>query len=102
MQSTEKQKSYARFVRKMIKKMNLWGSGELLLEKYPVFFEELLQAFAGMKKETAISSEVLRLYRLFFSKGDEKIRRVFVPEFYVWNLVPLYGGESCEAGHFRL
>ena len=35
MQSTEKQKSYARFVRKMIKKMNLWGSGELLLEKYP-------------------------------------------------------------------
>lgn len=81
MQSTEKQKSYARFVRKMIKKMNLWGSGELLLEKYPVFFEELLQAFAGMKKETAISSEVLRLYRLFFSKGDEKIRRVFVPEF---------------------
>lgn len=81
MQSTEKQKSYARFVRKMIKKMNLWGSGELLLEKYTVFFAELLQAFAGMKKETSISNEVLRLYQLFFSKSDANIRRVFVPEF---------------------
>ncbi len=80
-QSTEKQKSYARFVRKMIKKMNLWGSGRLLLEKYPAFFEELLKAFASMKKETYISEEVLRLYRLFFSAGSASFRRIIVPEF---------------------
>lgn len=39
MQSTEKQKSYARFVRKLIKKMNLWDNDALLLEKYPAFLK---------------------------------------------------------------
>ena len=47
MQSTEKQKSYARFVRKFIKKMNLWDCGPLLLDAYPSLFERLLQEFAG-------------------------------------------------------
>lgn len=81
MQSTEKQKSYARFVRKMIKKMNLWGSDRFLLKKYPVLFEKLLKAFADMKKETSISDEILCLYRLFFFRSGAPIHRVFVPEF---------------------
>lgn len=81
MQSTEKQKSYARFVRKLIKKMNLWDNDALLLEKYPAFFEDLLKEFAGMKKETIISDEALRLYRLFFSRSVASVQRIFVPDF---------------------
>lgn len=81
MQSTEKQKSYARFVRKLIKKMNAWGCDALLLEQYPVLFERLMKAFADMKKDTSLSDEVLSLYSLFFSKSCPHPERIFVPDF---------------------
>lgn len=81
MQSTEKQKSYARFVRKLIKKMNLWDCDALLLEKYPFLFEKLLETFAAMKKETSLSEEMRSLYRLFFSQTCPCPERVFVPDF---------------------
>lgn len=81
MQSTEKQKSYARFVRKFIKKMNLWDCGPLLLDAYPSLFERLLQEFAGMKKETSLSEELLHLYRLFVRKCTPNPERIFVPDF---------------------
>lgn len=81
MQSTEKQKSYARFVRKLIKKMNLWDCNTLLLEQYPVLFEKLMKAFAAMKKDTSFSDEMLSLYSLFFSQSCPCPKRIFVPDF---------------------
>lgn len=81
MQSTEKQKSYARFVRKLIKKMNAWDCDALLLEQYPNLFEKLMKAFADMKKDTSLSDEVLSLYSLFFSRSCSCPRRIFVPDF---------------------
>ena len=82
MQSTEKQKSYARFVRKLIKKMNLWDCDALLLEKYPFLFEKLLETFAAMKKETSpVGGGCEASTGCFFHRPAPCPERVFVPDF---------------------
>ena len=45
----EKQKSYARFVRKLIKKLEAWDCAQLLLDCYDELFEGLMSQFARMK-----------------------------------------------------
>lgn len=81
LQLLEKQKSYARFFRKLIKKIDAWDCPELLLQKYPDFFWELIQTFAGMKKETWLSGEILRLYGSFFSQLMPEPESVLLPDF---------------------
>lgn len=80
-QLLEKQKSYARFFRKLIKKIDAWDCHELLLEEYPRLFGELMGTFARMKKETYFSGELLSLYRMFFSETVKKPEAVFLPNF---------------------
>ncbi len=77
----EKQKSYARFFRKLIKKMDAWEDRELLLRAYPALFEKLMEEFARAKKETHISENLLELYRMFFSRQAPDSRRLFLPSF---------------------
>lgn len=77
----EKQKSFARFFRKLIKKMDAWGSDELLLSVYGELFEKLLSEFARMKKESFVSKELVCLYELFFGNSDNRIQKVFLPDF---------------------
>lgn len=80
-QSLEKQKSYARFFRKFIKKIDGWECKELLLDRYPRLFGHLLEEFARAKKDSYISEELLVLYRMLFSKTNPRPKRVFVPDF---------------------
>ena len=80
-QSQEKQKSFARFIRKIIKKIDAWDCDELLFEQYPYLFEELLYEFSKLKKETFISEGVQNLYRLFFDYSDSGCSRVILPHF---------------------
>lgn len=77
----EKQKSYARFFRKLIKKMDTWNSEEVLLDNYAAFFHQLMVEFARMKKETYVSEDLLSIYRLFLSSAAARAKRVFLPEF---------------------
>ena len=83
--SQEKQKSLARFIRKLIKKIDAWDCDDLLYEQYPTLFAELMTGFAGARKETHISEPALSLYRLFFNLDDEEAGKdktvIFVPEF---------------------
>ena len=91
----EKQKSYARFFRKLIKKMDAWDNKALLLENYAKLFYQLMAEFARMKKETYISKELLEIYRLFLSSAADRAKRVFLPEFsYGLLFAPLTGGEK--------
>lgn len=81
-ETQEKQKSYARFIRKLIKKMDSWGMEEDLLRFYPVCFETLMIEFSNMKKETGIPENILALYDLFSEEDRGKEgRKVFQPEF---------------------
>lgn len=80
-QSLEKQKSYARFFRKLIKKIDGWDCTELLLAKYPQLFGQLLEEFARAKKDSYISRDLMDVYRMLFSRTGRKARRVFVPDF---------------------
>ncbi len=81
-ETQEKQKSYARFIRKLIKKMDSWGMEEDLLELYPVCFEALMVEFSNMKKETGIPDNILTLYDIFSEEDHARMsRKVFQPEF---------------------
>ena len=80
-QSQEKQKSFARFIRKIIKKIDAWDCDQLLFEQYPVLFEKMLGEFAKLKKETYISQGVQNLYRLFFAYSDADCERLILPGF---------------------
>ena len=82
--SLEKQKSYARFFRKFIKKIDGWDCKEELLEQYPALFIHLITEFARLKKDTHISEELCELYNEFFlcifnETGEKK--RILLPEF---------------------
>lgn len=80
-QSLEKQKSYARFIRKIIKKIEAWESCAQLSLLYGDLFEEMMGGFARLKKETYISEDLLHLHRMFYADRQETIRRVFLPDF---------------------
>ena len=81
-ETQEKQKSYARFIRKMIKKLDLLAQEEATLSLYPSCFEALMLEFSNMKKETGIPEAIMELYHIF---GEEKHKenscKVFQPEF---------------------
>ena len=77
----EKQKSYARFFRKLIKKIDAWGKDEILLSSYGDMFELLLLGFARAKKETYISDDVISLFRLMYEYRESSVKRAFLPDF---------------------
>lgn len=83
--SQEKQKSLARFIRKLIKKIDAWDSDDLLFENYGIFFGDLVTGFARARKDTHLSEAALSLYQLFFDldhQGETGTERtLFVPEF---------------------
>lgn len=95
-QSLEKQKSYARFFRKFIKKIDGWDCKALLLEHYPQLFGNLLEEFARAKKETYISEELLGLYRMIFQQTNPAPKKVFVPDFQYGVLYRTISGEVDE------
>ena len=80
-QSLEKQKSFARFIRKLIKKMDGWEDRELLLAHYGEMFELLMGGFARMKKETYFSKGIQDLHRMFFSQNVHTVKNIFLPGF---------------------
>ena len=80
-QSQEKQKSLARFIRKLIKKIDAWDSDDLLYLYFPDYFEELILAFSGMKKETAISEGIRQLAQMFFDRSKTSADRIIIPEY---------------------
>lgn len=82
--SLEKQKSYARFFRKFLKKIEGWNPKEELLRQYPDLFILLMTEFARLKKDTYISEELCELYTGFFNKdgsADEEKETILLPEF---------------------
>lgn len=82
--SLEKQKSYARFFRKFLKKIDGWSCKEELLRQYPTLFIQLITEFARLKKDTYISDALCKVYQGFFSynpnKKEEKTQ-ILLPEF---------------------
>ena len=70
--SLEKQKSYARFFRKFLKKIDGWDCKEELLRQYPKLFVLLIAEFAKLKKDTYISEELSELYHKFFCRRFHK------------------------------
>lgn len=66
--SLEKQKSYARFFRKFLKKIDGWDCKEELLRRYPELFVQLVTEFARLKKDTYISDALCQVYHGFFSR----------------------------------
>ena len=93
-QSLEKQKSYARFFRKFIKKIDSWSCKELLLEQYPGLFGRLLEEFARAKKDSYISGELTGLYRMIFNQENPNPRKVFIPDFQYGVLYQTMLGDS--------
>lgn len=78
----EKKKSLARFIRKLIKKMNAWEEKELLLEQYGKYFAQLMYEFAKLKKETHISDTALSLFEIFLNESSSKeYAYLFQPHF---------------------
>ena len=108
----EKQKSYARFFRKMVKKLDSWGQGEELLLHYPDSFENLIMELSTMKKETGIPEHILSLYGLFSEENRlKKSRKVFQPEFRYGSLLrtmlsdcedPFYCGYEMDQDYIEL
>lgn len=80
-QLLEKQKSYARFFRKLIKKLDAWDCPALLLRQYPTLFAMLMNTFSGMKKDTWMTGELLNLYHMFFEETMPDPLRVLLPDF---------------------
>lgn len=78
---SEKKKSYARFIRKLIKKVDRFECDELLLKDYPDLFRKLIIEFSRMKKSTYISETVLKLFEMFFQDSGREERKIFLPEF---------------------
>lgn len=82
--SLEKQKSYARFFRKFLKKINGWNPKEELLSQYPNLFILLVTEFARLKKDTYISEELCELYNIFFNNNVQSVsekKKFLLPEF---------------------
>ena len=82
--SLEKQKSYARFFRKFLKKINGWNPKEELLSQYPNLFILLVTEFARLKKDTYISEELCELYNNFFNNNVQSVsekKKFLLPEF---------------------
>ncbi len=78
----EKQKSLARFIRKLIKKINAWENKEVLCSHYGEFFSHLMGEFAKQKKETHISEPLIRLYEILLNDSRKKENsHLFQPEF---------------------
>jgi len=77
----EKHKSFARFIRKLIKKIDAWESEELLYSMFPSLFDELMIGFSQARKETGIRDSILSLYQMFFDNRPCDCPVVFVPEF---------------------
>ena len=109
-ETQEKQKSYARFIRKLIKKLDTWGTGEELLRLYPSCFESLMVEFSNMKKETGIPENILALYETFTQEKKES-RKIFHPEFRYGSLLrrllsdcrePFYCGYETCADYIEL
>lgn len=96
--SQEKQKSLARFIRKLIKKIDAWNSDDLLYENYGSFFGQLVTGFARVRKDTHLSEEALSLFKLFFDMedrgGEVEERILFVPEFRYGLLYKAMGSEK--------
>lgn len=111
-ETQEKQKSYARFIRKLIKKLDSWGMEEDLLALYPSCFEALMIEFSNMKKETGIPENILALYDLFSEEDHARdSRRVFQPEFRYGSLLrrllsdcqnPFYCGYETSEDYIEL
>lgn len=81
-ETPEKQKSYARFIRKFIKKLDILGQEKILFDLYPSCFEALMVEFSTMKKETGIPEPILALYEIFAKeKQSQDVYSVFQPEF---------------------
>lgn len=80
-QQLEKQKSYARFFRKMIKKIDAWGTDISLLKAYGDLFEKLMEEFARAKKDSFVSKDILTLLNFVFDYSHNRIRKGFLPEF---------------------
>lgn len=82
--SLEKQKSYARFFRKFLKKINGWNPKEELMSQYPNLFILLVTEFARLKKDTYISEELCELYNNFFNNNVQSVsekKKFLLPEF---------------------
>lgn len=81
--SLEKQKSYARFFRKFLKKIDGWDCKEELCRQYPELFVRLITEFAKLKKDTYISDTLCQIYGGFFSKDSENNKKteILLPEF---------------------
>lgn len=81
--SLEKQKSYARFFRKFLKKIDGWDCKEELCRQYPELFVRLITEFAKLKKDTYISDTLCQVYNGFFSKNSENDKKteILLPEF---------------------
>ncbi len=82
--SLENQKSYARFFRKFLKKINGWNPKEELLSQYPNLFILLVTEFARLKKDTYISEELCELYNIFFNNNVQSVsekKKFLLPEF---------------------
>ncbi len=111
-ETQEKQKSYARFIRKLVKKLDSWGTDEELLASYPVCFETLMIEFSNMKKETGIPDPILDLFEIFFEENRARQeRKVFHPEFRYGSLLrrlladctdPLYCGYETGEDYIEL
>lgn len=97
-QPQEKQKSYARFFRKIIKKIEAWQKEELLYQCYPACFEALVQEFASMKKDTSIPTNIVELYQAFTGEEEKKEKiSVFQPEFRYGSLLRSVVGDSSHS-----
>lgn len=77
----EKQKSFARFFRKLIKKIDAWDSEDMLYLHFADYFEELITEFSRMKKETFLSDGLFSLFKLFFDHSGSPMDRVILPYF---------------------
>lgn len=79
--SLEKQKSFARYIRKIIKKLDAVPDKEQLLAMYPDIFEELVRGFAKARKDTAISPAVEALLKLAYARNAKTPARAMMPDF---------------------
>lgn len=94
--SLEKQKSFARFFRKLIKKICGWDCNALLLEHYPDFFTALVAGFSKMKKRTYLPAALPALYRMFFQESPSDKNRIFFPYFQYGALLETSFGNNGE------
>ncbi len=101
--SGEKQKSFARFIRKWVKKIYyLEEDGGISYESFPSFFSELIGEFSQDKKEAKIHPDIQNLLEIFCVKKPNM--KLFQAEFKYsillnnirkkWKNVHFYGFDS--------